>query len=210
VPDAAARVSEVRARRSALPRRHAIGIWDVNRVIPDLGRIADTLTKSQPLFGFQALSFSAPLGTWRREQSGGRTYLRADKIAERLQSKPAELGVERIVCLTNLPLSDARTPDPHRWDEDPQHAISVFSTNGLLDQTNASGTSVERMIANAVVGFLGGLDSHGRHSKSCPYFYDKERGIRSIAGQLTLCAQCVRRLKEAPLREALECLLKAY
>jgi hypothetical protein len=136
--------------------------------------------------------------------------LRADKIAERLRSKPAEIGVERIVCLTNLPLSDAKTRDPHTWDEDPQRRISVFSTNGLLDRTNPPETSVERMIANVVVGFLGGLDSQERHSKSCPYFYDKERGIRSIAGRLTLCAQCVRRLKDAQLREALESLLKAY
>jgi hypothetical protein len=209
-PSAAARISEVRARRSALPRRRDIGLWDVNRVIPDLGRIADTLTGSQQMFGFQALSFSAPLGTWRRGQNGGGTCLRADKIAERLESKPAELGVERIVCLTNLPLSDAKTLDPHSWDRDPQRRISIFSTNGLLDLTDPPETSVERMIANAVVGFLGGLGSHERHSKSCPYFYDKERGIRSIAGRLTLCAQCVGRLKDAQLREALESLLRAY
>ena len=209
-PNEAARISELRARRSALPRRHAIGLWDVNRVIPDLGRIADTLTESQPLFGFQALSFSAPLGTWRREQNGGGPYLRADKIAERLESKPAELGVERLVCITNLPLSDAKTLDPFTWDEDPQRRISVFSTNGVLDRTHPPETSVERMIADTVVGFLGGLDSHERHNKSCPYFYDKERGIRSIAGRLTLCAQCIGRLKDAQLREALESLLKAY
>jgi hypothetical protein len=206
----AASVSERLARRSPSSPRHIIGLWDVNRVIPNLGQIADTLTGCQPLFGFQALSFSAPLGTWRREQDGGVAYLRADKIAERLESMPGELGVERIVCITNLPLGDARTRDLFAWDEDPESRISIFSTSELLDQIAPPGTSVERMIANAVVAFLGGLDSYRRHSKSCPYFYNENREIRSIAGPLKLCADCRNKLKDVQLREALESLLKVY
>lgn len=206
----AARASEISARRSASPRRYAIGLWDVNRVIPDLGQIADTLTNSQKLFGFQALSFSAPLGTWRREQNRGGTYLIAQKIVDRLKSKPAELGVDRLICITNLPLSDGKTLNLFAWDEDPKCKISIFSTNGLLEQTNPPDTTVERMIANAVGGFLGGLDSREPHSKSCPYFYNNEREIQSIAGRLSLCADCRKKLKDAGLREAVESLLKVY
>lgn len=208
--EGAARIPELRARRSAFARRHAIGLWDVNRVIPNLGEIADKLTGSQKVFGFQALSFSAPLGTWRQEQSGNRTYLRADKVAKLLQSKPDELGVTRLICLTNLPLRDTETLYLYAWDDDTKRRISIFSTNGLLDQINPPDTSVERMIANAVAGFLGGLDSYEPHSKSCPYFYNNEREIRSIAGRLRLCARCRRKLKDVQLLEAVEGLLKAY
>jgi len=209
-PEDAAGISERRARRSAFSGRKAIGIWDVNRVIPNLDKIAETLTNSQKVFGFQAVSFSAPLGTWRREQMGERTYLIAEKIAERLDSKPAELGVDRLICFTNLPLGDAKTLDPYAWHDDPKGKVFIFSTSGLLDQIKPPDTSLERMIANAVGGFLGGLDSHQKHKKDCPYFYNEDREIRSIAGRITLCAQCSRKLKDAQLRGALESLLKAY
>ncbi len=208
--DETTNVIERRARRSAFGEKKIIGLWDVNRVIPGLDRIADKLTQSQPMFGFQVISFSAPLGSWQREQKGNLAYLRADQLAERLRSKPDELGVEELICITNLPISDAETRNLIAWYDDPNERISVFSTYGLLDQINPPELSIERMIANAGAGFLGKLPAHRRGRKTCPYYYNAERDIKFIAGRLELCAPDRRRIKNAKLRAALESLLNVY
>ena len=65
----------------------------MQRLFPDLERIARELTEAQDQFVVEAVSFSAPLGTWRREKGGGvahrkygeTAYLWAERVAERLK-----------------------------------------------------------------------------------------------------------------------------
>jgi hypothetical protein len=138
-----ARVVERHRRRSALSRECVVGLWDVNRLIPGLGRIADTLTRAQNVFRFQLLSFSAPLGTWQREGRQQRVFLRADEVARRLESLPKGFGVDRLIAITNLPLRDKTKLDFPVWDEDPRKRISVLSTGGLQEQPAGAGGAQE-------------------------------------------------------------------
>jgi hypothetical protein len=180
----------------------------VNRIVPHLDQIAANLTERQNRFRFQAVSMSAPIGTWRTERSGDGTYLDANRIAARLKSKPDEVGVEKLICITNLPLRDSRTLDIYAWDDDPR--IAIFSTRDLLDKLNPPLLMFERMVANAVAGFVCGLETDQRHNKNCPNFYNEDREIASIAGKLKLCPVCRRKIKDAEMLKAIDGLLDAY
>ena len=204
----AMQVTARRSRRAAAPRPHSIGIWDVNRILPHLDQIAATLTACQDRYQVQAVSFSAPLGTWRTEKDSEGTYLRADKIAKRLESKPDELGVEKLICFTNLPLRDEVTLNLFSWNDHPR--IVIFSTSGLLEELKPPLLSLERMVANAIAASLGNLPWSQRHNKQCPYFYNQDREIGSIAGKLKLCNVCRPRIKDPALRKAIEAMLAAY
>jgi hypothetical protein len=208
--DELARVVDRRQRLAALPRECVVGIWDVNRLIPGLSGIVDSLTRAQGLFRFQLLSFSAPLGTWQREGNGEQVRLRADEVARRLQSKPDEFGVDRLIAITNLPLCDDKTPTLYAWHKDPNKRIYVFSTYGLEDQIAGPGLSIEHLIANAVAGFLTDLPMHRRGIRTCPLYDHQKREIRLIAGPLEFCGDCTRKVKNPQLREALVSILKSF
>ncbi|MBZ5583718.1 MAG: CHAT domain-containing protein, partial [Acidobacteriia bacterium] len=203
----AARVSANRSRRAAAPRARLVGLWDVNRVLPDLDRIAATLSACQEQFQFQAVSFSAPLGTWRPQQDGGGTCLRADKIARRLGSKPEELGVDMLIAITTLPVSDEKGRMVHTW-----HAagIAILSVRGVLERLHPPLLTLERTVANAAAAIVGGLSSSARHSRTCPYFDSGSSEIESMAGRLKLCEPCRKKIGDAAVRKAVESILGAY
>jgi len=209
------------SRRVARGRRR-VGLWDVQRVIPSLEQIATQLTDCQDRFAFEAVRFSAPLGTWRRERRGeGEAYLEAEKIAQRLRGKSRELGVERLIAITNLPLRDKKTTDLITWDDDPKNEISIISVYGCLEQLQPPLYTIERLVANALANFMSGLGAHypgekeGRavSSSDCPLFYDENREIQYEAGALKLCALCrvrLRKERKAELIAVLEQILRAY
>ncbi|MBI5446836.1 MAG: CHAT domain-containing protein [Deltaproteobacteria bacterium] len=195
-------------RRGAARRKERVALWDVHRVFPGLDQIAQTMVSAQSYFDFQAVSFSAPLGTWRREKSEGTAYLWAEKVAARLQGRKAELGVDRLHCITSLPLRDDTTFDLYAWDDG---VVSIFSTADLLEQLEPPQLSVQRMLANVVIGILTSLPEHHRGPKNCPLYYNDERDIRCIAGPLRLCAADRAKLKSDPERlKAVEALLEVY
>src|SRR5262249_29290508 len=49
--------------------RKQVALWDVQGVIPNLGKIADRLTQAQERFEFRSVRFTTPLGTWRIEKT---------------------------------------------------------------------------------------------------------------------------------------------
>lgn len=65
-------------------------------------------------------------------------------------------------------------------------------------------------MANAVAAFASGLKAYREGPKNCPSFYNPKCEIQYVAGPLTLCAPCRRKLKEAEKIEIVEKLLKAY
>lgn len=195
-------------RRGAGEKRRMIALWDVQSLFPRLDEIADALTGAQNQFVFEPVRIPAPLGTWRREPSRKKAYLRVDKVAERLEDKPAELGVERIIAFTNLPMRDARTIDLFAWSER-DGGVSIFSTADYLPQITPPASSIERMIANACAAILSGLGQHTRGQKNCPLYYNEERKVAYIAGPLELCRRCSKLLTPAA-RETLGRLLRVY
>ncbi|MBI1786012.1 MAG: CHAT domain-containing protein, partial [Acidobacteria bacterium] len=205
-----ARKAVLRARRAPPSGKIRVALWDVHRMIPSLPQIAEAMTGSQERFAFEPVSIAAPMGTWRREkskESGEVAYLRAEKVAQRLEGKPAEVGVQRLICLTNRPLRDRDTLELYGW-EDAGEQIAIFSMFGFIDQLRPPELTMQRMIANGAAGFLAGLSCHKRGRKFCPLYYNDERDIRAVAGALKLCPACQKTLRaDRGLREAIEKLL---
>jgi hypothetical protein len=173
--------------------------------------IASRLTAVQDQFGFEAVSLSAPIGTWQRSSEiDGIAYLRAEEVVHRLESKPGELGVEHLIAITNLPLADRETTNLSIWYDNKDDRISVFSTAGLLDQLHPPELTLERMIANTIAFVLMRNDAHEKGESDCPGFYNEDRDIRWIAGRLRLCNVCRKRIEETTLLKAVEKLLEAY
>lgn len=206
--DAAAVTAALQTRSADLRRRSAgrerIGLWDVQRVIPNLERITARLTACQERFFFEPVTFSAPLGTWRRERRGsGVAYLHAEKLAQRLASKPDELGVKRLIAMTALPLRDDETPDLQSWGSD-DGRIFLVSMSSYLDKLPSNGYTLERALINAIASFVSGLLIHKPGEKEgnvasaddCPNFYNDDNDLRYIAGPLQWCPLCRARLKK--------------
>jgi len=150
--------------------------------------LAAILTAAQNDYIFKAVSIPAPLGTWQREQAGGMAYLHAERVVERLRDKPREFALDRLIAITNLPLRDDETSELYAWDEDPKGQISLFSTYGLLDRIRPPLT-IERMVANAVAAFVGGLTEHKTGKKDCPFYYNEERDVfpNSVYDNMRIC-----------------------
>jgi len=207
------RVADSRARRSVLPAlgsRIVMGLWDVHHALPRLDPIAARLTDVQDKYLFKAVSFVAPLGTWQRQKTEDAAYLNAPQVARRLHEKPKELGLQRLVAITSFPVCDEKTTDLYVWDEDVDHRIAVVSTHGFLEQLKPP-FDVEHMIADTVAFLIGGLEVHEQGPKDCPFYYNDECAIESIAGQLKLCVSCRRRLrKDSGTIKAVEKILQAF
>jgi hypothetical protein len=188
-----------------------VALWDVQRLIPHLDEIALSLTNAQDRFRFEAIWIPAPLGTWRREATGDQAYLKAEQVVKRIADKPAELGVDRLIAFTNLPMADATTPDLYAWDEDPQQKISLFSTNAFLEQLDPPRLTIERMVANAAAGFLASIaaGAHEIGPKDCPNLYNPEREIQWVAGPLHFCRPDQQKIDPAILK-AVNALLRVY
>jgi CHAT domain len=212
------RLKTARAQRRSFRaedvRRQTVGLWDVHRTIPHLDRIAAVLTEKQTEYLFKAVSITAPLGTWQREKEqdseGSQVaYLNAEKVVARLREKPKELGLSRLIAITNFPLRDSKETGLYAWDDDPKKEISIFSTYELLEELTPQLT-IERLVANAVAAFVSDLPAHRGGPKNCPSFYNADCEIQYVAGPLKLCAPCRRKLKEAKKIEIVEELLNAY
>jgi hypothetical protein len=198
-------------------------LWDVQGMIPNLAAIARTLTDSQQRIFFDVVRLSAPLGTWRREhtKAGEKAYLNAAKVAQRLEETPHELGVKRLIAITNLPLRDEEDLNLYTWNEDPNGKISIISLEPYIEDIRPPERSIERLIANAVADFASGLNEHdpGEHdgklrgASDCPLYYNPDQDIDLAAGPLALCQLCQVRLRKAKRLELvpiIESLLKAY
>src|SRR5439155_12952679 len=171
--------AERRSFRKIDIRQKTIGLWDVHHNIPNMDRIVEALNAKQTDYLFKSVSITAPIGTWRREKSEGVAYLNGEKVMERLRQKPRELGLDRLIAITNFPLRDERTLGLYAWDDDPEKKISIFSTHELLDQIEPP-LSIERMVANAVASFISELPAHKKGPKNCPSYYNDECDIRYI------------------------------
>ncbi|MBI4002664.1 MAG: CHAT domain-containing protein, partial [Nitrospira defluvii] len=206
------RTTSVRRRRRAMQERIKIGIWNAHRMIPHLPEICDRLTEVQDLYAFETVSFPAPIGTWRREKDEDQAFVVAETLYDRLKTKPKELGVDRLVCMINFPLRSKTTKNLYFWRRD---ALFVASTFGVLEHLNEKNFTVERMMAHLAAAVVADLTPHRRGigPADCPFFYNEDRDVRSIAGRLRFCAACRRQFKgkDGPARlQAAERLLAAY
>jgi hypothetical protein len=214
---AVSRLTSERVRRATEGRAIRVGLWDVNHAVASLEKVASVLTAAQGLYGFEVVDIAAPLGTWRldRSDAGEEGFLHGEKLAERLGSKPRELGLDRLFCITTFRMGDDESRDLYVWDRDipdPDGRVrgfGLFSLHGLLKQMDPPRLTVERAIANMVAGCLSDIPEHRKGPRDCPQYYNARRDIRSIAGPLRFDAAC-RRKVERKILPALGKLLRAF
>ncbi|HEU4389016.1 MAG TPA: CHAT domain-containing protein [Blastocatellia bacterium] len=216
-PDRKAR----RLVRAADAREFAVGLWDVNHILPDLEATALRMNRAQDFYRFDVIDISAPIGTWRLERDGDdqEAFLHGEKVAAKLSDKPKELGLNRLLCITSFRLGDDGYRDLYVWDiwdEDPAKTIAIISLAGLMTEIRKRGLSVARAVVNTVVGCLMPLPSHSRGPKFCPLYFNNERDVQYIAGPLNLDKTCKAKarkpktLKRGVDVTALEKLLRAF
>jgi hypothetical protein len=200
-------MAPTRRRRAAGSRFRRIAVWDVDMVFPRLDHTLDRMNEAQSVYGFELVDMSAPLDAWEFSEQGD--FLRADRMAARLQSKTVELRVDLLGCVTRHPIRDEESPNLYGWwPANRKPAVGIFSTSGFDIATE--GPETDRAIANATVsllaGFFGELESHEGGAKTCPLFFNKKRDLARVTGPQKLDARCSKALAQKLKREELEAL----
>jgi hypothetical protein len=212
-PLTAARTSR---RRTAGKRDAVVAVWDIDDVFPSLATTLAVMNQSQSVFGFDLVDMSVPLDVWDLNRSEGTNFLWAERVARRLQGKPAELGADILVCVTRHWLRDNDWLYLYGWwPEDQKPPVLLFSVAGF-DALRPEGTDTDRAIANAMVtglaGFYGNVGTHTGGAKDCPLAFNQVRDFKHLVGPQKFDAKCRQKLK-GPLGArlgALEALLKAF
>jgi CHAT domain len=203
------------ARRSTTPHGSRIAVWDMDNVFPALKRTLDAMNSGQDVFGFELVDLSVPLGVWDINESEKVSYLWAERLADRLQRMPMELGAEVLACVTRHWLRDDNWLNLYGWwPTNRRPPIVIFSIAGF-DELPSEGPETDRAIANAVVtalaGFYGGIDAHSQ-SKACPMWSNEVRDFKHLTGKQEFDAACRKQLKSKLGAKfgALEKLLKTF
>jgi len=204
------------SRRAASGRSVRVAVWDIDDVFPALNRTLERMNAGQSVYGFELVDMSVPLDVWDLMTDPKKPYLQAEQLARRLQSKPVELRVNLLACVTRHWLRDAEWLNLYGWwPADRKPPVAIFSCAGFDDMA-AEGPETDRVIANAMVaalaGFFGHLGTHARPSSRCPLYYNRQRDWKHMSGVQTFDRTCRRQLapRLGPQLPALEALLKVF
>ena len=203
------------ARRSTAGHATRIAVWDMDNVFPLLSQTLEAMNSAQQVFGFELADLSVPLGVWDLESENGTSYLWAERLADRLQRMPMELGVEVLACVTRHWMRDDNWFNLYGWwPGGRKPPIVIFSIAGF-EELAAEGPETNRAIANTTVsvlaGFYGDVDAHTR-SKDCPLWFNESRDFKYLVGQQKFDARCrsILKRKLGSRFGALEALLKTF
>jgi CHAT domain len=185
-------------RRSAAARNVRVGVWDMDNVFPSLETTVAAMNRVQSVFGFELVDLSVPLGVWDLDSDKTTRYLWAERLADRLQRMPMELGVDVLACGTRHWMRDNNWLNLYGWwPAGRKPPIIIFSIAGF-DELKPEGPETDRAIANAMVtglaGFYGDIDSHSR-SKDCPLWFNENRELDHLVNQQKFDATCRKKLK---------------
>ncbi len=203
------------ARRSTIAHVARVAVWDMDNVFPELGQTLNAMNQAQSEFGFELAELSAPLGVWDLESEKGTPYLWVERLAERLERMPMELGVDVLACVTRHWMTDNETLNIYKWwPEGRKPPIVIFSIAGFEDLAPV-GPETDRAVANnlvaALAGFYGHVSSH-QNSKTCPMWMNENREFDFVVKQQKFDATCRKQLKPklGKKLDALEALLKVF
>jgi hypothetical protein len=180
---------------AALPHAERIAVWDVDRVLPDLRDTLKRLNASQKRFGFETVDLSVPLDAMETVENGKRvSYLRADRIADRLGGRTIDLHADYLVCVTHLPLSDGKSRNLYAWwPEDRKSPVLVLSYAGF-ENLQSAGILAQRALTNVLVMALAGaeasLEPHDRGPETCPLFRNVARKVEVLTSPQKFDAEC--------------------
>lgn len=198
----------------------SIAVWDMDEIFPGLDKTITSMSEAQTIFGFDLAKLSVPLGVWNKatDPSTGekKLYLWAERLAKRLQRIPMELGVEVLVCITRNWLRDNKHFNIFNWwPAGHKPPIIIYSVAGF-DEISVEGRDTNRALANAAVaglaGFYGDLDAHQRGPRTCPLWFNEDRDLDGLVGDLKFDKTCADELKPKLGEKfaALEALLNAF
>jgi hypothetical protein len=195
LPFAAAQATVTRGA-TTLTHTKRIAVWDVDRAMPDLRQTLDRLNAAQKRFGFEAVDLSVPLDAMETVDEGSKrvSYLRADRIADRLGGKTLDLHVDYLVCITHLPLSDGTARDKYAWWPAKRTPPVLILSYAGFEELQTAGIMTQRALTNVLVETIAGaeadLDAHDRGPESCPLFRNADRKLEVITRPKTFDAEC--------------------
>ncbi len=173
-----------------------VGIADLCRFFTGLPEMLARLNAVQRRFEFRVVDVVTPMGVWQRDETEGKTYLIAERVADKLKDRPKALGVDLLSCVTNWWMREENIANIYGWRSgDARVPVLIFSTAGLALPT--SGPAAGRVVANMLVTGLGAqlaesngkaAAMHARKPTDCPFYYNEERDVESVAGRLHICA----------------------
>lgn len=212
-PTAGVRAS---ARRSTKTDVARIAVWDMDNVFPALNKTVEAMNGVQGVLEFELVDLSVPLGVWDLESEEGKPYLWAERLADRFQRMPMELGAEVLACVTRHWMRDDNWLNLYGWwPGGRKPPLIIFSIAGFEDLA-PEGSETDRAIANATVtglaGFYGDMDGHTRPPKDCPMWFNEGRDFKHLVGRQKFDVSCRKKLKPklGSKFAALEALLKAF
>lgn len=204
------------ARRSTVAHGVRVALWDMDNGFPGLDKTVEAMNRAQSVFGFEMVELSVPLGVWDLDTAEGAPYLWADRLADRLQRMPMELGVEVLVCVTRHWLRDDDWLNLYGWWPGGRTPpIIVYSVAGF-DEMAPEGPDTDRALANALVaglaGFYADMDTHAGGAKDCPMSFNRNRDFEIVVGRQKFDASCRKKLrpKLGAKFGALEALLNTF
>ena len=198
VPTTSVRAS---ARRSTADHVARVAVWDMDNVFPALNKTVAAMNHVQSFFGFELVDLSVPLGVWDLESEPGKAYLWAERLADRLQRMPMELGVELLVCVTRQWMRDEDGYyGIYAWWSDTGHPpITIYSV-ARFEKMTPEGPDTDRALVNAIVaglaGFYGGMDSHRRAPQDCPLARNINSDLKIVVGRQKFDPTCRKTLKK--------------
>ena len=204
------------SRRAAAGRPTRVAVWDIDDVFPALDQTLERMNAAQKVYGFELVDMSVPLDVWDLETKKGTTYLWAERLAKRLQTKPVELRVNLLACVTRHWMRDDDARNLYVWWPNTRKPpVMIFSCAGF-DNLAAEGPDTDRAIANAMVsglaGFFGEIGTHERGAKDCPLFANKNRNVKHLISVQKLDPSCRKTLNQKIRAQlpALDALLEVF
>jgi hypothetical protein len=186
-----------------------VGLWDVQHALPQLRPTLARLNEAQPVYQFELVELSAPIGTWQRRRTSREdhfAFLQVAEVCQRLAPAVQQLGLDALACVTAFPMADSERMYLYGYSpESGEPPIMLFSTWDL--DVPPRGLERDCMLANLLVSGLAwlraDLNVHARGPRDCPLFDNSDRDVALITGRQKFDSDCWRKVKAAlPAAEA--------
>ena len=216
----AAPAAAARAARQRRPSngRQRLAVWDIDGVFPALKHTLRRMNDVQSVFEFALVDLSSPMDVWdvKDKAPDGTPYLMAERLAQRMESAAAELGVQVLTCITRHWMRSNDTLNLYGWWPPERKPPVVVMSFAGFDDLQAEGTQTNRALANlavsALAGFMAGIPAHTHGPKDCPMWHNPERLLSHLteAQRFDLaCRKQLQALHEEELK-AFDLLLSAF
>ena len=160
------------------------------------------MNAAQEQFCFRLERLSAPRSLWTPDSSSSTdvAYLSAERVAPPMEEIRARLGVDYLLCVTDLPLRDKTTTALYLWTcrpgTTPAAGITIFSIWGF--DPPLQGPLFKAALANSIAVALGGslseVTPRSNEPKHTLAYFNNERDVAHIAGPIRITADLRKRM----------------